>query len=270
MDDAKRKNEPGLSVNRRQLVVGGAALATLPLLVRAAAAHAAVADAALLAATAPGRAADARAAAATATSPLSIGFLDGSDQLADLRVVRADLRITGDVVGAGLGAGYGVVPATDLVTGEPAFAEQPVRIAILGLYPREPRGGGPLSIDFDVEHTADDLPPGKTVRYFAWSYRRKPRNVSAPVRFTVTPTWQGSLAFDLSIVGPQGGAPQLQRSQFTLADDAGRPRLQRGIYLVALNGRPWDGSTALPATPAGATLSLLSLVVAVDPVAAAR
>ncbi|MGE5233691.1 MAG: hypothetical protein ACM3OB_06230 [Acidobacteriota bacterium] len=260
MSDTRAKDGSS-GFNRRQVVVGGAALALLPVLERAARAQG-VADAALAAvATAPAR----RGAAAAISGPISIGFLDGSDRLPDLHAVQSDLRLAADAQGAGLGAGFAVVPASELSSGDPSLADQPLRLRVLGLYPAVPYAGGPQKVDLEIEQPIDDL-PGELAPFYAWSYRRKPLNVSPPVRFTATTSWQTPLSMVLRIVGAKGGAPTVLRSEFTMGDDSGRPRLQRGVYLLGLVGRPWDSDADLPADLAAASGKQFSLVLSVDPI----
>jgi hypothetical protein len=56
--------------------------------------------------------------------------------------------------------------------------------------------------------------------------------------------------------------PQVQRSTFTLGDDSGKPRLVRGAYLLAVNGRPWDREVTL--APDLGKAGILSLLVTAE------
>ena len=120
-----------------------------------------------------------------------------------------------------------------------------------------------MRVDLDVFVRSPEVPLGAT--FFAWSWRKKPENLSPPVAFNVSPDFQSEVTLILRVQGARDRAPVEQRATFTLGDDPGRPRLVRGGYLLALTGRPWDGEVTF--SPELPKPGLLSLLVTAEPVA---
>jgi hypothetical protein len=278
-----RPSRTGLS--RRDLLALGPLLAATPWLERAAAAAALAGAPAPLTATvptvqAPATAATAGvAAAATPVRPISVGYLEGSDGVPDLRRLAPDLSLT--TVGRRedvLVPSRRVVPAAALPGGDSSLAGVPVRISIRGLYPplpeprpmpRSPAAAGlPRAIDLDFYVPSIELSGGAGYLFDAWSFRLLPAiDVSPTLSFRIVPDWYSDLAVTLSVKPARataGARPRLSRAVFTLGDASGRPRFQRGAYLLAINPGVWDLPVDLPERAAAGS-GLLSLLFTVSP-----
>jgi hypothetical protein len=251
-------------LHRREFIALGTACAVAPLLDRLAGA----APLALEAAAAPGRA-----------EPISVGYLLGSDSLASLnRLPWHD--------GAGAAAAfpppYEVVPAASLSPVENAIGST-ARVRVLGLYPGLPAAGpgAPQAIRLDVLVPSPDPAVAGPLPFFAWSYRAAPQaTVSSPSSFPVFVANRGlqlALSFDTAggatrrrLSGARS-APQsvgTTRREVVLGGDAASGgRLQRGIYLLALAPAVWERTVVLPPSPQLWASELLSVALAVDPVA---
>ena len=228
---------------RDVLVMGGVAVAT-PLL------SGAVRAQDLLESTAAG-------------SGISFGYIEQTREIVQLRRVTARLRqaLKGDVDGtASSNTSVTVVPAASLSSGDPSLTNSPVRLRIAGLFPNLPKKDLPQRIDLDVFIKSPEVPLGAT--FFAWSWRAKPENLSAPVAFNVSPDFMSEVTFILRTQAKGQKTPQVQRSTFTLGDDSGKPRLVRGAYLLAVNGRPWDREQTL--APDLGKAGILSLLVTAE------
>jgi hypothetical protein len=247
-------------MRRRDFLALGSALAAAPLVERAAAA-----------------AALAKAVAKPAARPISVGYLEGSAYLKDLRHLAAELRLlTITRQGDTLMEGRRVVPANTLPGGDASFAGTTVRISIRGLYPPLPvvppppgvASSLPRAIDLDISVPSVDLSQGAGYLFQAWSYRRLPApDLSAPLSFVISPDWYSDFAVTFGVVpalAPAGARPRISRTAFTLGADLGRPRLQAGAYLLGINPGSWDESVNLP-DDANAAGSLLSVLMTVAP-----
>jgi hypothetical protein len=259
----------GLPLRRRDFLALGSLAALAPLAPVARATT--LAEGAAMAAVGPGQAV--AAAAATQVLPLSIGYLEGSDQLQDLHHLAPDLRVL-TVVRRGYTytAARRAVPSHEFPQGDPALVGGAVRMTIHDLYPRRlPDGAAagrwPVAVDLDVLVPLLDPPRGSTARYLAWSYRRQPaEDRSARVSFLLWPDWYSDLVLDLRVVPAGAGArPLRMQGRFTLGSDQGRPRLLKGIYLVGLTPGAWDEQLDLPDDPAELPPELLSVLVTIEP-----
>ena len=201
---------------------------------------------------------------AAAASGISFGYIERTGELKQLRRVTARLRqaLKGDVDGTASldDALITVVPAVSLSSGDPSLTNTPVRLRIAGLFPNLPTKDLPQRIDLDVFIKSPEVPLGAT--FFAWSWRAKPENLSAPVAFNVSPDFMSEVTFILRTLAKGQKTPQVQRSTFTLGDDSGKPRLVRGAYLLAVNGRPWDREVTL--APDLGKAGMLSLLVTAE------
>ncbi len=198
-----------------------------------------------------------------AAGGISFGYIERTREIAQLNRVTARLRraLRADVDGtASSDVSMTVVPATSLSSGDPSLTNSPVRLRIAGLFPSLPKKDLPQRIDLDVFIKSPEVPLGAT--FFAWSWRAKPENLSAPVAFNVSPDFMSEVTFILRTQARGQKTPQVQRSTFTLGDDSGKPRLVRGAYLLAVNGRPWDREVTL--APDLGKAGILSLLVTAE------
>jgi hypothetical protein len=218
------------------------------------------------------------AAAAAPVLPLSIGYLEGSEQLENLRQLAPDLRVLTVVRrGQTFTAERRALPSHEFPEGDPALVGGAVRMTIHDLYPqRLPDGAAagrwPVAVDLDVLVPLLDPPPGSTARYQAWSYRRLPaEDRSARVSFLLWPDWYSDLGLDLRVV-PAGARarPLRMQARFTLGSDQGRPRLLKGIYLLGLTPGAWEERIDLPDDPSELPPELLSVLMTIEPVGVRR
>ena len=222
--------------------------------------------------------------------PLSVGYVDGSDRLADLRQLPWLAGVAGGDGVAGNGDRFGieVVPAAGLGIGDQTLAGESVRVRICGLYPGVP-GGKSATVDavtLWVLFPSPDPALPEPLPFLAWSFDRRPENVAAPLGFTLPLELDGGLELSLTVavgetpigrrlgqtLGGRGGPPPAVAHQlvtrFTVDWEPGLPRLQRGIFLLGLAPGTWDQPVALPAPGEPLRPELLSLVVAVEPIEA--
>jgi len=208
--------------------------------------------------------------------PLSVGYLEGSELLQNLRKLPPDLQVlTVQRRGGTFSAGRHILPSHSYPSGDPSLVGGAVRMTVHDLYPRRlPEGPAaeqwPVAIDLDVMVPLLDPPAGSTARFMAWSYRRLPaEDRSARVSFVLWPDWYSDLGLEMRVVPPgagsAGGHPRLLRTRFTLGNDLGRPRLLKGIYLLGLEPNTWNDDADLPDDPAQVPPERLSVLVTIEP-----
>jgi hypothetical protein len=251
--DSRLHSQAGSGLGRREFLVLSAAGILTPWLGRAA--EAAVPLSGSAAIVAP-------------PVPMSIGYVEGSDVWKSLRRLPWD-----DVQAAYAAAAAGVEPsrsqvisATDMPLGDQKLASTVVKVTVHGFY------GGAIkkretldAIDFDVYFPSPDPAFPKPLPFHAWSFRRLPApNVGHRLSFNVPLDLDGGLA--LSLIVGQLGASLRQRytTNFTVDANSGRPKLQRGIYLLGLGPAVWKSEATLPAYGETARPDLRSLVISID------
>lgn len=205
---------------------------------------------------------------------MSLGYLSGSDELANLRqAVWRRKTATAGQEGSLLPAPE-VVPATSLLLGDQQLAGETLRVRIAGLYPRVPRlrDGLVSRADLTVDFTGLDEVSSEPRPFYAWSLllgRAGRTVVSPPIRFTVPLGYDSGLRMSLQIT-PMAGlgikSSYTAATEFTVDAQPGLPRLQRGHYLLGLLPGVWDRPRRLPAIDTKEALELTSLVVSVEPV----
>jgi len=210
--------------------------------------------------------------AAIETLPLSLGYLEGSELLSNLRKLDPDLRVlTVERRGNTFTAGRRMLPSHSFPSGDPALVGGALRATVHDLYPRllpdgPARDQWPQALDLDVFVPLLD-PPAGTARFAAWSYRRLPaEDRSARVSFLLWPDFYSDVVLRLRVVpGGAGAQPRRLEARFTLANDHGRPRLLKGVYLLGVNPGAWDEPFELPDDPAQVPVELLSVLMTVEP-----
>jgi hypothetical protein len=207
---------------------------------------------------------EALAEEAAAALPLSVGYLLGS---ADTKWARALAwrKLTGRA--AVNEADAVVVPASSLPSGDPNFEVRGLRLWVNGLYPTRLRPEQmPRSIQLDQVTWTRDRAIGQRARFFAWSFRRDPApQGSSPVRFNAAVGPRQPLELAMKVAPAQGGRAQRLRARFTLGMEGGVPRLERGVYFLAVFPEAFSRDVVLPRPDEAARPELLSLVVAVEP-----
>jgi hypothetical protein len=207
--------------------------------------------------------------AEVAPRPMPVGFLAGSEEASSLRKLPSRIRRPRMAAEAGSAvAEYVVVPAESLPLGDTNLIGGPLRLTIHGLYP--PGGISPkrwaelpLAIDLDVLFPSPDPMFPEPIRFFAWSFRRRPGwNPSPPVSFVFPLDWNALPELSMRVVAA-GGEAQTYRTKFTFDDETGQPRLMRGAYVLGTSPNAWRRNVALrslgPDTPASFVSVLLSM-----------
>ncbi len=217
------------------------------------------------------------APAGVAASParaLSAGYLEGSQDLENLRKLAPDLRIlTITRRGNTLQEGRSMVPADELPAGDPALVGGPVRMTIHDLYPgvlpADPTAAAswPVAVDLDVLVPLIDGAGSATALYQAWSYRRLPaEDRSARVSFLLWPDWYSDLSVVLRVLpAGAGAAPQTLVAKFALGAEANRPKLLKGVYLLGLREGAWNERLDLPDDPSQVAPEQLSVLMTIEP-----
>lgn len=223
--------------------------------------------------------------------PLSVGFVEGSDEFSSLHEVPW-LAGGFEALSEDLG-GLQVVPAVERSLGDQTLAGEIVRVRVAGLFPRQPRRVEPflrqarLQVIFPPADPAQEQP----LPFDAWSYRGRPAPMtSPPLRFVVPLGLDGRLDLSMTVLSVsmgeavwmleafrrgEVGAPSLPvrsldwhgrrlETSFTVDWEDGRPKLSRGIYLLGLEPETWDRSAVLPPGKSLAALERLSLVLTVE------
>jgi hypothetical protein len=196
---------------------------------------------------------------------LSVGYLAGSDQLEDVfQLPWRDLP-------EGEREDQWVVPAESLVAGDGSLAFSMIDIKLHGLYPAmPPRKLATLSSAcLTVFYHLPWLGLTEPLPFYAWGARfGATPTAGSPVRFIAPTREDGSLqmAFDIMPLAKRGALARRAATDFTVDSWAGRPKLQRGIYLLGFESSTFAGERVIPAEPASqaAPWELCSLVMSVD------
>jgi hypothetical protein len=231
----------------------------------------AVASAATVVAGADGLSWGAAPIAAERSANLSVGYVAGSDAFpyfSPLPWHDPDWP----------GGPLQIVPAAQEPLGDQNLAGTSVAIHLHGVYPCAPeRQWRPVRSATLVTFfpSFDPLVAGP-LPFFAWGCRRRPRITDgAPVRFPVPLRRDGGLELVLEVMknvtavpGSLVPATRMRTSlytDFTVDWDRGRPKLRRGIYLLALGETVWDEPLAVPPSDEDVPAELTSVVISVEP-----
>jgi hypothetical protein len=203
--------------------------------------------------------------------PLSVAYIEGSETFRDLRRLPRKIRRPGLVEESAAEAPPVLVPAISLFQGDTSLPGRPLRIRIDGLYPPfalEPKRWRelPLAADLDVLFPSPDPAFPAPLRFQAWSFRRRPGwNPSPPISFRFPLDWQALPQFVLRVrYGPEV-PPIVMRTKFTVDNEAGRPRLRRGVYLLGFMPSAWDREVKLAEFARRAPAELFSILVSMNP-----
>jgi len=207
-----------------------------------------------------------------AVRPLSTGYIEGSEIFRDLRrlprKVRRPLSVATEKETAE--ASPVIVPAVSLFQGDTSLPGRPLRIRIDGLYPPqalEPKVWKklPWAVDLEVLFPSPDPAFPQPLRFYAWSFRRRPGwDPSPPIQFRFPLDWQSLPQFVLR-VRPAAGEPFVLRTKFTLDNEPGRPRLRRGVYLFGTAPQVWDREVRVADLAKWAPAELASVLISVEP-----
>jgi hypothetical protein len=231
------QDEAPLRISRRAFLAGASAAAVL---VQA------------LPGVAAAQAANAAGKSGGKASPLSVGFIDGSDLYPDL---SGDPGVSPSVLELGRS-----VPGASAPTGDSRFVGQMARLTVHGPYPTSLPDG---EVDLDASYLSVDAtnPP----IYYAWTARSSgPAARGNAVSFGVgVPSSNPCLTLSLRLI-PSGGTATVMQASWGVGRDKGVVKLRRGAYLLALNPGTWDSPTTLPLLGDAAWAALTSIVVTVE------
>jgi len=184
-------------------------------------------------------------AAAVAVQTMSVGYVDGSEELRNLKWLPRAVRRPA-AVAEGDAAAPVIVPATSLFQADTSMPGQPLRIRVHGLYPpvasveRKRQRDVPPAIDLEAIFPSSDPLHPASLPFYAWSLRQKPGwDPSPPVSFHFPLEWQTLPEFVLKVRGADGSTKVL-RTKFTMDGESGRPKLRRGLYVLGLDPRTWQ------------------------------
>jgi hypothetical protein len=216
---------------------------------------------------------------------MSVGFVEGSQSWPSLKkVTLANLSRGYRALPGDAASPHAVVPAVGMIAGDQALASELVRVGVRGLYPVL-TSVRVASIRLTVLFPSPDPARRRPLPFFAWSYESRPApSPSPPLEFVAPLALDGGLRLRLDVV-PAAGKALTRRSladltqeplggsftaDFTVDWYQGRPKLQRGVYLLGLGPSTWQGERELPVhrPRQQRPLDLLSLIVTVDPVPA--
>ncbi len=205
-----------------------------------------------------------------AVLPMPVGFVEGSEMLPNLRRVPRKIRRPALQVEGEDEAPLRVVPAASLFQGDTSLPGRPLRIRIDGFYPGSALNPQrlrelPRAIDLDVVFPPPDpvLAP-HPIRFQAWSFRRAPWDLSAPVSFHFPLEWQALPEIVLK-VRDAAGTVRVLRTKFTVDAEPGRPRLLRGFYVLGLTPGTWKSTVRLDDLARVAPAELFSILISFDP-----
>jgi hypothetical protein len=186
------------------------------------------------------------AAAVATIQTMSVGYVDGSEELRNLKWLPRAVRRPAAAVEGEAQSSPVIVPATSLFQADTSMPGQPLRIRVHGLYPpvaaveRKRQKDVPPSIDLEAIFPSADPAFPAALPFYAWSLRQKPGwNPSPPVSFRFPLEWQVLPEFVLKVRGADGISRML-RTKFTVDNEPGRPKLRRGLYVLGLDPRTWQ------------------------------
>ena len=214
--------------------------------------------------------AESLASPATQTMPMSVGYIEGSEEYRNFkRLPRKVRRPTLQDMSEEAEASPVIVPAHALFQADTSLPGRPLRIHVHGLYPPialEPkrRREVPLAIDLEAIFPSEDPAVPGPFRFYAWGLRQKLGwDPSPPVTFRFPLDWQVLPQFVLK-VREADGTSRVLRTRFTLDDD-GRPKLRRGVYLFGLGAGAWNREARLKDFARFAPPDMFSVLVSMDP-----
>jgi hypothetical protein len=204
--------------------------------------------------------------------PLSVGYIEGSEQLRSLKRLSRQIRRPGlQEESEASAASPVVVPAASLFQGDTSLPGRPLSIRIDGLYPPlavEPRRRKalPFAADLDVFFPSPDPAVTTPIHYKAWSLRQRPGwDPSPPVKFRFPLDWKSLPELVLRVQPKRDAATVVLRTKFTLDVESGLPRLRRGVYLLGFAPGAWDREVRLADVGRKAPAELFSVLVSMEP-----
>jgi len=214
------------------------------------------------------------AEAAIRPLPMPVGYIEESETFRNLRRLPRKVRrplVTVDGAVEEAEASPVIVPAASLFQGDTNLPGRPLRIHIHGLYPSatlklDRPENLPQALDLEVLFPSPDPASSQPLRFYAWSFRKKPAwSPSPPVSFRFPLDWEAELQLVLR-VRTAAGESLVLRTKFTVDAESGRPRLRRGAYLLGFTPGAWDrGGVKLADLSRRMPAELVSILVTMDP-----
>jgi hypothetical protein len=209
--------------------------------------------------------------AAPVATPMSVGYIEGSEAYRNFkRLPRKVRRPTIQDMEEASEASPVIVPAQDLFQSDTSMPGRPLRIRVHGLYPpvaleSKRRREVPLAIDLEAVFPSEDPAVPGPFRFYAWGLRQKLGwDPSPPVTFRFPLDWQVMPQFVLK-VREADGTSRVFRTRFTLDNETGRPKLRRGVYLFGLGAGAWSRGARLAEFARFAPPEMFSVLVSMDP-----
>jgi len=215
--------------------------------------------------------------------PMSIGYVQGSETWRSFKGLTVATLNRGVRVGPDQPpTAATVVPATSLIVGDQQLANQIVGVHVHGLYPiPNPTNVATAFLTVFFPPPADGVKP-KALPFYPFGYKSRPApDVPPPVRFVAPlgPTGELDMLFEVAaakdaavtrrsvVRQPPSTVGGRFATTFTVDWFPGRPRLQRGLYLLGLAPDTWAVERRLPMVAAGGTrpVELVSLMVSIEP-----
>jgi hypothetical protein len=188
------------------------------------------------------------AAAATAPRPLpmSLGYIEGSEGYRSFKhLPRKVRRPTAPSEEEETAASPVIVPAESLFQSDSSMPGLPLRVHVHGLYPpvaleARRRRDVPQAIDLEAIFPSPDPAFPAPFRFFVWSLRQTPGwDPSPPTTFRFPLDWEVLPQLTLRVRG-EDGVTRVLTTKFTVDNEPGKPRLQRGTYLLGLKPGVWN------------------------------
>lgn len=207
---------------------------------------------------------------ARTTFPLPIAYLEGSAQIRDLKHLPRDTRRPG-MRNKMAAVSLELMSADRVPMGDTSLVGRPLRLRIHGLYPPaaltpKRRRELPRAIDLDVIFPPPDPALPEPAPFHAWSFRNgQAWNCSPPVSFVFPLDWYVYPELSMRVVPAAGGSPITMTTRFTLDDEPGLPRLQRGLYLLGLQPGPWRAEGEIEKLGGRTPSELFSVMISIEP-----
>jgi hypothetical protein len=214
---------------------------------------------------------------------MSVGFVEGSESWPTFEKLSLTALSRGHRAAAGAPPTvHSVVPAAEMIAGDQQLASELVRVGVRGLYPVL-TSSLIEEVRLTVLFPSPDPARQRALPFHAWSYKARPApNPSPPLRFVAPLDIDGGFRLRLDVVPATPGRTLTRRSvaelttqlpggafvtDFTVDWYEGRPKLQRGVYLLGLAPGTWRTQRNLPVHRTGRQrpLELLSLILTIEP-----
>lgn len=212
----------------------------------------------------------ASASTSPAPSPMSLGYIEGSEGYRSFKRLPRKVRrpavpneeedATAEPV---------IVPAAGLFQSDTSMPGLPLRVHVHGLYPpvaleaRRHRDV-PQAIALEAIFPSPDPAFPAPLRFFVWSLRQSQGwEPSPPISYRFPLDWQVLPQFVLRVRGADGVTRVLE-TKFTLDDEPGKPRLRRGTYVLGLKPGVWSRDVSVSDLASHVSAGMFSILVSLE------